>query len=107
MLSYLVAGERAAQLITRYSGATMFGGDQDHAVRGSRAVNRCCGRPLQDLDVLDVVGVDVDHAVGRGSSFALTPVVLSTDASAACVDRIEVRRRKRVVRHGNAVNDEK
>ena len=42
-----------------------LGGDQDHAVGGLRAVDRRRRRALEDLDALDVVGVEVGDPVRR------------------------------------------
>ena len=43
--------------------AAALGGDEDDAVLGHRTVKGGCGRALQHRDALDVVGVDVRHAV--------------------------------------------
>ena len=80
----------------RRPGAARLGGDQHHALPGARAVDRARGRALQDLDVLDVVGVQVDGAVLHDR--ALTRV--------AAVVGIEARRRHRLVVDRHAVHDE-
>ena len=60
----LVQVQVRAPGVARRTGAAALGGDQDHAVGCALAVNRGGSGTLQDLDVLDVVRVDVDEAVG-------------------------------------------
>ena len=85
---------------------TVFGRYQNHAVCRARAVNRSRRGTLQNLHVLDVIGVDVDHAVRRRCSLELTAYILAADSGSARIDRIEVRRGERVVSDRNTVDDE-
>ena len=85
----------------------MLGGDEDYTVGRASSIDCRCGRALQNLDVLDVLRVDVDHSVRGRCALELTAVVLTAYSAAAGIDRVEVGRRERVVRNGDAVDDEK
>ena len=85
---------------------TVFGRYQNHAVCRARAVNRSRSSTLQNLHVLDVIGVDVDHAVRRRGALELAAHILAANSCPAGIDRIEVRRRERVVSDRNTVDDE-
>ena len=85
---------------------TVLGRDQNHAVGRARAIDRCRCRAFQDLDVLYVIGVDVDHPVWRRGAFELSAHILTANPCPAGIDRIEVRRREGVVGDGNSVDDE-
>ncbi len=95
-----------AELVVRLPRAAVLRRDQDDAVRRAGAVDRRRGRAFENLDILDVVGIHVDHAVRGGRALELAAVVLAAHAAAARVDRIEVRRRDGRVVDRNAVDDE-
>ena len=70
--------------------------DEDDAIRRARAVDRRRRRSLENLDALDVGGIEIHHPVRRRRSLELAADVLSADARRRTgVDRIEVRRRER------------
>src|SRR5207237_2344439 len=60
----------------------------------------------ENLDVLYVIGVDVDHAVWRRGPLELSSDILAANSGTAGVDRIEVGRRKRIVGDRNTVDNE-
>ena len=45
---------------------TLLGGDDHHAVGSAAAIECRCGRALEHAHVLNVLGVDIHHAVRRG-----------------------------------------
>src|SRR5213592_2973572 len=55
----VVGGDRAAERVVGRAGFTVLGRDQHDALAGARTVDGRRGRTLEDLDRLDVVGVDV------------------------------------------------
>src|SRR2546422_738735 len=80
----------------RRAGAARLRRDQHDALAGARAIDRARGRALQDLDVLDVVGVQVDGAIlHHGALTRVTTVV-----------RVEARRRNSRVVDRHAIHHE-
>ncbi len=63
-LGVVVERPRAPEGILRLARPPLLGGDQDYALAGARAVDRARRGALQNLDVLDVIGVEVEQAVG-------------------------------------------
>ena len=84
-----VGGEGDVRAPDRES-PSAFGGDDHHAVRGPDAVEGCGRLPLQHVDALDVVGVDVDGAVGNvGTAHALSGREVGCRLNGHAVDHIE------------------
>src|SRR3982751_1985359 len=88
---HLVARPRAAQRIAIRAGVAALRRDENDAVRRARAINRSSGRTLEDLDVVDVGGIEMDHPIGGRRPFLLTTHVPTANASTAGIDLIEVR----------------
>src|SRR5438552_2847633 len=77
---------------------SLLGGDDDHAVGSSRAVDRARRGPLQYLNGLDVIRVDVGRAVDPD-------ILARTEVSAGrCRDCVEAVRDRGIV-HDDAVDD--
>ncbi|GFI07303.1 hypothetical protein IMSAGC006_02058 [Muribaculaceae bacterium] len=59
------------------AGCAGLGGDDDHAVVGGRAVERCCVRAFQDRHVFDVFGVDGRKQVVARAAAAIHDLICS------------------------------
>ena len=84
-----VGGEGDVRSANRQSPAA-FGGDDHHAVRGPDAIERCGRLPLEHVDTLDVVGIDVDGAVGDvGTAHTLPRREVGGRLNGHAIDHIE------------------
>src|SRR5436309_15686388 len=87
----------------RRAGVSVLGGDENYAVRSARSVKRGSSGSLQDLDVLDIRGIDVCRAVWRRYSALAISERSAVDGerrgrNRLVVDRLAVDDEQRLVR---------
>ena len=91
----------------RRVGAARLRRDQHDALAGARAIDRARGRALQDLDVLDVVGVQVDGAILHHGALTRVAAVVRVEArrrNGRVVDRHAIHHEQRLVVADNRAN---